>query len=105
MSKKGRNYALPTSRPLQQQVYAKCRQLLADGLVSCQLNFFRLFAIVHNCPVPATYAGFVFHNTNFWELLLSWFNTHHTMAVTLFNFLFGDLQRYNTLPSSSKSDP
>ncbi|KAL0215426.1 hypothetical protein P9112_007610 [Eukaryota sp. TZLM1-RC] len=41
MSRKGCNHALPTSRPLQQLVDAKCRQLqgkyqqfLADGLVS-----------------------------------------------------------------------
>ncbi|KAL0210758.1 hypothetical protein P9112_009056 [Eukaryota sp. TZLM1-RC] len=105
-----RNFALRTSGPLQQLVDAKCRQLqgnyqqlLADGLVSWKLNFFRSYAVGHNCPAPATYAGFVLHSsTNFQEPLLSWINTHHTMAVTLFNFLVGYPQRYNTLLSSRR---
>ncbi|KAL0207787.1 hypothetical protein P9112_012415 [Eukaryota sp. TZLM1-RC] len=48
LSRTGRNHALPTSKPLQQLVDAKCRQLqcnyqqlLIDGLVSWKLNFFR----------------------------------------------------------------
>ncbi|KAL0208831.1 hypothetical protein P9112_011418 [Eukaryota sp. TZLM1-RC] len=110
LSRTGRNHALPTSRPLQQLVDAKCRQLqgnyqqlLADGLVSWKLNFFRSYAVGYNCPAPATYAGSVLHNsTNFREPLLFWFNTHHTMALTLFNFLVGDPQRYNTLLSSRR---
>ncbi|KAL0207255.1 hypothetical protein P9112_011883 [Eukaryota sp. TZLM1-RC] len=80
-----------------------CQQLFADGFVSWKVNFFRSFAIGHNCPAPATYAGSVLHNNaNFREPLLSWFNTHHTMALTLFNFLVGDPQRYNTLLSSRR---
>ncbi|KAL0218781.1 hypothetical protein P9112_004434 [Eukaryota sp. TZLM1-RC] len=96
--------------PLQQLVDAKCRQLqgnyhqlLTDGLVSWKLNLFRSYAVGHNCPAPATYTGFVLHNrTNFREPLLSWFNTHHIIALTLFNFLVGDPQRYNTLRSSRR---
>ncbi|KAL0207591.1 hypothetical protein P9112_012219 [Eukaryota sp. TZLM1-RC] len=65
--------------PLQQLVDAKCRQLqgnhqqlFADGLVSWKLNFFRSYAIGHNCPAPVTYAGSVLHNnTNIREPLLS----------------------------------
>ncbi|KAL0218919.1 hypothetical protein P9112_004572 [Eukaryota sp. TZLM1-RC] len=106
----GRKHALPTSRPLQQLVDAKCRQLqgnyrqlVADGLVSWKLNFFRSYAIGHNCPASATYTGSVLHNnTNFREPLLSWFNTQHTLAVTLFNYLVGDPQWYNTLLPSQR---
>ncbi|KAL0216503.1 hypothetical protein P9112_008687 [Eukaryota sp. TZLM1-RC] len=110
LSRTGRNHALPTSRPLQQLEDAKCRhlqgnyqQILADGLVSWKLNFFRSYAVGYNCPAPATYAGSVLHNsTNFREPLLSWFIIHHTMALTLFNFWVGDTQRYNTLLSSRR---
>ncbi|KAL0219988.1 hypothetical protein P9112_005641 [Eukaryota sp. TZLM1-RC] len=110
MSRTGRKHTLPTSRPLQQLVEAKCRQLqvnyqqlLADGLVSWKLNFFRSYAMGHNCAAPATYAALYFTTTwNFRQSFLSWFNTHHTMAVTLFNFLVGDPQRYNTLLSSRR---
>ncbi|KAL0208697.1 hypothetical protein P9112_011284 [Eukaryota sp. TZLM1-RC] len=77
------NHALPTSRPLQQLVDAKCPS--------------------HNYPTPATFACSVLHNnTNFGEPLLSWFNTHHTMAFTLFNFLVSDAQKCNTLLSSRR---
>ncbi|KAL0205650.1 hypothetical protein P9112_000957 [Eukaryota sp. TZLM1-RC] len=101
MSRKGHNHALPTSRPLQQLVDAKSRQLkgnyqqlLADGFVSWKLNFFRSYTVGHNCSAPATEAGSVLHNnTNFRDPLLSWFNTHHTLATSLFNFLDGDSQR------------
>ncbi|KAL0216815.1 hypothetical protein P9112_008999 [Eukaryota sp. TZLM1-RC] len=108
-----RNHALLTSRPLQQLVVARCRQLqgnyqqlLADGLVSWKLNFFCSYAVGHNCPAPATYASSVLNNnTNFREPLLSWFNTHHTMAVTLFNFLVGDPQRRQKLTPIASLKP
>ncbi|KAL0207265.1 hypothetical protein P9112_011893 [Eukaryota sp. TZLM1-RC] len=61
LSRTGRNHALPTSRPLQKLVAAKCRQLqgnyqqfFADGLLSWKLNFFRSYAVGHNCPALAT---------------------------------------------------
>ncbi|KAL0218898.1 hypothetical protein P9112_004551 [Eukaryota sp. TZLM1-RC] len=82
---------------------AASRQLVADGLVSWKFNFFRSYAIGHNCPASATYTGSVLHNnTNFREPLLSWFNTQHKLAVTLFNFLVGDPQWYNTLHPSRR---
>ncbi|KAL0227094.1 hypothetical protein P9112_014418 [Eukaryota sp. TZLM1-RC] len=95
LSKTCRVHAQLTSGPLQQLVDAKCRQLqgnyqqlLADVPLSWKLNFFRSNAVGHNCPAPATYAGFVLHSsTNFREPLPSWFNTHHTMALTLYNIL------------------
>ncbi|KAL0207329.1 hypothetical protein P9112_011957 [Eukaryota sp. TZLM1-RC] len=85
------------------QLQGNYQQFLADGLVSWKLNFFRSYAVGHNCPAPATYACCVLHNsTNFREPLPSCFSTHHTMALTLFNILVGDSQRYNTLLSSRK---
>ncbi|KAL0218785.1 hypothetical protein P9112_004438 [Eukaryota sp. TZLM1-RC] len=96
LSRTGRNHALPL-------LQGNYHQLLTDGLVSWKLNLFRSYAVGHNCPAPATYTGFVLHNsTNFREPLLSWFNTHHIIALTLFNFLVGDPQRYNTLRSSRR---
>ncbi|KAL0219550.1 hypothetical protein P9112_005203 [Eukaryota sp. TZLM1-RC] len=79
------------------------QQLSGDGLVSWKLKFLSSYAIGHNCPIRATYAGSVLqNNTNFRKPLLSWFNTHHTLALTLFNFLAGDPQRYSTQLSSRR---
>ncbi|KAL0218425.1 hypothetical protein P9112_004078 [Eukaryota sp. TZLM1-RC] len=96
LSRTGRNHALPTSRPLQQLVDAKCRQLQKTTSSFLLMDLCR-GNLTSSAP---TYAGSVLYkSTNFREPLHSWLNTHHTMALTLINFLVGDLQRYNTLLS------
>ncbi|KAL0223374.1 hypothetical protein P9112_002764 [Eukaryota sp. TZLM1-RC] len=66
--------------------------VISDTLVSWKLNFFRS----HLCWLCTTQQ----HELS--QPFPSCFNTHHTVAVTVFSFLVGDPQRYNTLLSSRR---